>query len=192
MTSAGRLTSRNAGLLVVDVQRKLVDAIPRGSLVVSNAERLIRVARLLEIPVWCTEQYPRGLGETVEPIVSMVPDRVEKLHFHAVCEGSIRDDLKRRGVRHLTLTGLEAHVCVSQTALELMESGYTVQIPADAVASRCSMDWEIAMRRLAQAGAVVTTTEAVLFEWAETADRPEFKEISRLVKDFRPPDETRD
>ena len=87
----------------------------------------------------------------------------------------------------MTLAGVEAHVCVAQTALELLGLGFGVQVPADAVASRSKMDWEFALRRLEHAGVVLSTTEAVLFEWTERSDRPEFKAISELVKSFVPP-----
>ena len=90
------------------------------------------------------------------------------------------EQLYGRNVRHVTVAGIEAHVCVAQTALELLDLGFRVQVPADAVASRRKIDWEFALRRLEQAGAVVSTTESVLFEWTETADRPEFKAISEL------------
>ena len=85
------------------------------------------------------------------------------------------------------MAGIEAHICVAQTVLDLLAAGLLVQVPADAVASRRSLDWQFALRRLERAGAVVTTTEAVLFEWVETADHPHFREVSRLVRDFRPP-----
>lgn len=88
-----------------------------------------------------------------------------------------------RQVRHVTLAGAEAHVCVAQTALDLLDLGFRVQVPADAVGSRSPFDRDVALRRLEAAGAVISTTEAVLFEWCETADRPEFKAISALVKE---------
>jgi nicotinamidase-related amidase len=96
------------------------------------------------------------------------------------------EQLYGRHIRHVTVAGVEAHVCVAQTALELLDLGFRVQVPADAVSSRSSVDKEMALRRLEIAGAVVSTTEAVLFEWLETADRPEFKAISALVKNQTP------
>ena len=94
------------------------------------------------------------------------------------------EQLYGRNVRHVTVAGIEAHVCVAQTALELLDLGFTVQVPADAVASRHKIDWEFALRRLERAGAIVSTTESVLFEWTETAERPEFKAISELIKEM--------
>ena len=92
------------------------------------------------------------------------------------------EQLYGRSIRHVTVAGIEAHVCVAQTALELLDLGFRVQVPADAVASRHKMDWEFALRRLERAGAVVSTMESVLFEWTESSERSEFKAISQLIK----------
>ncbi|RUL88132.1 isochorismatase family protein [Tautonia sociabilis] len=187
MSSPDRLTARDGGLLVVDLQAKILAPIRYGDLVVANAVRLIRAAQLLAIPVWATEQYPRGLGPTVPEVAELVPERAEKMTFHCCGVPGLEEQFRGRDLRHLTLAGIEAHVCVAQTALELIDRGFHVQVPADAIASRGKMDWEFALRRMERAGVVISTTEAVLFEWAETADRPEFKAVSALVRDFSPP-----
>ena len=135
-----------------------------------------------------TEQYPRGLGPTVASLAALLPAPTAKTLFHAA--DAVADELARRAVRRVTIVGIEAHVCIAQTALELLHRGFEVQVPADAVGSRSDFDAEIALRRLERAGAVITTTEAVLFEWTERSDRPEFKAISALVKDFHPPSES--
>ena len=116
----------------------------------------------------------------------MIPERPTKLTFHCCAVPQLLEQLYGRHIRHLTVVGVEAHVCVAQTALELLDLGFRVQVPADAVASRHELDWQFALRRLENAGAVVSTTEAVLFEWLETADRPEFKTISEMIKAARP------
>ena len=145
------------------------------------------VVRASGLPVWATEQYPRGLGPTTARIAELIPDRPAKTTFHCCAVPQILEQLYGRNVRHVTIAGIEAHVCVAQTALELLDLGFRVQVPADAVASRHKVDREFALRRLEQAGAVVSTTEAVLFEWTETADRPEFKAISELIKTMNRP-----
>ncbi|WP_165064882.1 hydrolase [Paludisphaera rhizosphaerae] len=178
-----RLTARQGALLVIDVQEKLVSAVHDGPKVVSAAVRLIKGARLLGVPVQATEQYPKGLGPTVTPIAELLPERPSKLSFACCSVPQVLEQLYGRQVRHVTLTGLEAHVCVAQTALDLLDLGFRVQVPADAVASRNPFDRDVALRRLEAAGATISTTEAVLFEWCETADRPEFKAISGLVKE---------
>jgi nicotinamidase-related amidase len=178
-----RLTWRDGGLLVVDVQERLMALIPDRSAVEANIGRLIRAARALEMPVWATEQYPKGLGPTVASLAALVPDRSAKTMFHCCAIPELVEQLHGRGLRHVTLAGIEAHVCVAQTALELMSQGFRVQVPADAVAARGRLDWEFALRRLERVGATVTTTESAIFEWTESADHPQFKTISNLIKE---------
>ena len=182
MRATQRLTARHAALLVIDVQEKLVAAVADGPRVVANAVRLLEAAAILGVPARATEQYPRGLGPTVPPIAERLPDRASKMAFACCSAPQVLEQFYGRQVRHVTLAGLEAHVCVAQTALDLMDLGFRVQVPADAVASRSPLDRDVALRRLEAAGATISTTEAVLFEWCETADRPEFKAISALVK----------
>jgi len=182
MSHSQRLTSTHGALVVVDVQEKLIGAICDRELVVSNSVRLVRGAEILGMPYWATEQYPRGLGETISELRELIPVRPAKLAFHACAAPQILEQLYGRQIRHVTLAGIEAHVCIAQTALELINLGFRVQVAADAVGSRSKFDWEFALRRLEHAGVVVSTTEAVLFEWTETADRPQFKAISELIK----------
>jgi nicotinamidase-related amidase len=186
-----RRTAQHGAMLVVDVQQKLMARIENRDLVIANAVRLVRAAEVLGLPVWATEQYPEGLGPTVDELASLIPERPAKTTFHCCGAPQILEQLYGRQIRHVTLAGIEAHVCVAQTALELLHLGFGVQVPADAVGSRSRMDWEFALRRLESAGAVVATTEAILFEWTECSDRREFKAISELVKSFSPPGPTR-
>jgi nicotinamidase-related amidase len=184
MSLTTRLTSHHGALLVIDLQGKLLAKIDARALVVANAVRLVRGAKLLGLSVSATEQYPQGLGPAVPELVELIPDRPAKTTFHCCSVGPFLEQLHGRGATHITLAGIEAHVCVAQTALELMHHGFRVQVAADAVASRHKIDWEFALRRLERAGAVVSTTEAVLFEWVEKADRPEFKALSAMIKEF--------
>jgi nicotinamidase-related amidase len=186
MRPTERLTAQYGALLVVDVQEKLLPLIPDRGLVEANAVRLVKAAHLLKLPVWATEQYPKGLGPTVPALAELIAERPAKTTFHCCAVPQLLEQLYGRRVRHVTLAGIEAHVCVAQTALELLGLGFRVQVPADAVASRGKLDWEFALRRLEHAGAVVSTTESVLFEWTECSDRPEFKPISDLIKNFSP------
>jgi nicotinamidase-related amidase len=189
MRSTERLTGQHGALLVVDVQAKLVPKIHRRDLMIANAVRLVRGAKALGLTVWGTEQYPQGLGPTVDELAKLIPERAPKTTFHCLSVPQIFEGLHNNRIQHVTLAGIEAHVCVAQTALELLGLGFRVQVPADAVGSRSAMDWEFALRRLENAGAVISTTEAVLFEWTERSDRPEFKAISDLIKTFHPPEE---
>jgi nicotinamidase-related amidase len=182
MRHTQRLTAKNGALLVVDLQDKLLASIADRERVVANVVHLIHGAKILGMPFWGTEQYPRGLGPTTASVAGLISDRPGKLAFHCCAVPQLLEQLYGRNVRHVTVVGIEAHVCVAQTALELLDLGFRVQVAADAVGSRHKIDWEFALRRLERAGAVVSTTEAVLFEWTETADRPEFKAISDLIK----------
>jgi nicotinamidase-related amidase len=187
MRQTQRLTARNGVLLVVDMQDKLLAAIPDREATLANVVNLIRGARALGMQVWGTEQYPKGLGGSSAAVAELIPDRPAKMTFHCCAVPQILEQLYGHNIRHVTVAGIEAHVCVAQTALELLDLGFRVQVPADAVASRHKIDWDFALRRISQAGAIVSTTEAVLFEWTETADRPEFKGISDLIKTMNRP-----
>ena len=182
-----RFTAPRGALLVIDVQDRLLAAIADRDRIIANSIRLARAAQVLDLPRLATEQYPERLGPTAEPLQAVLGDRAAKLTFHACDAPGIGEALAANQVAHVTLAGIEAHVCVAQTALELLGRGYRVQVPVDAIGSRFPLDRDVALRRLEQAGAVVTTTEAVLFEWTETAAHPRFKEIAALVKD-RPAD----
>lgn len=184
MQSPLLLGREDSALLVIDVQEKLLPAVRDSDALQGNIARLIRGARILGIPIHATEQYPQGLGTTVPEISEALGDTVipEKLAFSAAgCDGLFAT-FADSGVHKLVICGIEAHVCVLQTALDAITEGYQAHIVCDAVSSRHPQDADIAIRRMETSGVYVTTTETVLFEWCRTAGTPEFKEISRLVK----------
>ncbi len=181
MSTPARFDRRRGALLVVDMQVKLLAKIPGAALLTINTARLAQAAALLEIPIFATEQYPKGLGLTVDTLAPLLGDPTPKMTFHALGAPGLTESLESDGIRHITLAGIEAHICVAQTALELLARGYRVQIAVDAVDSRHPLDRDVALRRLDRAGATITTVEAALFEWVETADHPRFKAISALV-----------
>ena len=184
MPNPARLTAeRGAALLVVDLQTRLLPAINGAERVVAQSGLLIRAARTLNVPTFATEQVPSKLGPTVPELAELLPERWPKTTFHAGGANGFWEALADRQVRHVALVGIEAHICVAQTALELLSRGFVVQVPVDAVGSRFESDREVALRRLEQAGAILTTAEATLFEWVESADHPQFREISALVKE---------
>lgn len=186
---SGELLSRHdSRLLIVDMQEKLLPAIRRRKQLVANCVKLIRAAQLLGPPVFATEQYPRGLGPTVAELAELLPERREKQRFscsEALAWGTANETSEPalRDRARVVIAGIEAHVCVLQTALDLLADGYHIYIAADAVGSRRRLDRQIALQRMADSGAVITTAESVLFEWCETAAAQEFKQISRLVKE---------
>lgn len=177
-----RPSDRRSGLLVVDLQEKLLAAMPSGQAVVNQTHRLLDAAERLGIPFAATVQYPRGLGPLDPTLQPRLPDPEEKLDFSAaVCRGAL-DRWSREGRDQIVVAGIETHVCVEQTVADLLAEGMQVSVVAEAVTARGGEDHEWALWRMQAAGASITTVEAVLFAWCGTADRPEFKAISQIVK----------
>lgn len=184
-----RLMSANdTGLLVVDVQEKLIRTIPDRNRICWNIGRLIRGARILRVDIGVTEQYPRGLGSTISSLTDLTGELEIPSKLTFSCRGcpDIFDRWSARGVTRVLATGIETHVCVQQTVLDLIDAGAVVYVAVDATGSRNELDESVALRRMEAAGAVLTTTEAALFEWTDTAGTPEFKEISRLIREEAP------
>ncbi|HEV3449352.1 MAG TPA: isochorismatase family protein, partial [Gemmataceae bacterium] len=148
-----------------------------------NIAFLIDAARMLQIPVQATEQYPRGLGPTVPDLATRLPERPDKVAFSSCAVPSVTESFRRGGRSKIVLAGIETHVCVLHTALDLLALDFRVYVAADAVSNRYAVDHEYALRRLEQAGAVLTTAETTVFEWVGAAGTPAFKEISRLVQE---------
>lgn len=171
-------------LLIIDMQEKVLAPIPVREQLVANCGKLIEAAKLFSVPVVITEQYPKGLGPTVSELRGRLSDITtpEKLRFSAVETLNWGMAAERSDDRFkVVVAGIEAHVCVLQTVLDLLICGYQVHIAADAIGSRGKLDWKLALKRMASSGAVITTTEAILFEWCETAGTAEFKQLSKLV-----------
>ena len=169
-------------LLLVDMQERLVPFMTGAADVTKQCGILLRGAYELGVPVLASEQYPKGLGPTVPALAEYPTRRMEKLEFSAYANTTIKDELKRAGQSQIVLAGVEAHVCVLQTGLELIEAGFKVYVAADAVASRRPESREVALARLARAGATVITVEMALFEWLRSAAAPEFRAISKLIR----------
>ncbi len=179
--------SRNdTALLVVDVQERLAPAILGHRQIIWNIRRLIDGASLLGLPIAATEQYPKGLGPTVPELTDRLPQRTSKLTFSCGSCQEIFRDLEGRGIYKVLVAGMEAHVCVQQTVLDLLAHGWRVYLAADAVGSRREIDYRTALGRMDSCGATLTTTEAALFEWCEVAGTAEFKQISQLVREAPP------
>lgn len=183
MANPMQMTAGDTGLLVIDVQEKLMVKIPQADALVRNISFLIDGARLLNLPVQATEQYPKGLGPTVPALAAKLPERPEKLAFSCCAVPAVVDGFRRAARPKVVLAGIETHVCVQQTALDLLAQDFRVYIPIDAVGSRYGTDHEVALRRLEKAGCTLTTTESCLFEWCGGADHPQFKAVSALVQE---------
>jgi len=174
-------------LLIVDVQERLagaMDATAREG-VVRAAGRLAQAAGQLEIPVLVSEQYPRGLGPTVAPLAAQLPASarvLDKTSFSCCGDSGLLDALKSARRPQVVVCGMETHVCVLQTALDLLGAGFTPFVVEDAVCSRDPAHKANALHRLRQAGAVVTNHESVIFEWLRDARHSQFKALSALIK----------
>jgi len=176
----------DSALLVVDVQEKLAPAVRAHERVVWNVRRLVDGANILGMPVVATEQYPKGLGPTLPELAQRLGAIPSKLTFSCGGCPQVFDDLESRGIHRLLVCGMETHVCVQQTVLDLVACAWRVYVAVDAVGSRFAVDHETALRRMESAGATLTTTESALFEWCRVAGTPEFKQISRLAKEESP------
>jgi len=171
-------------LLVVDVQERLVPAMERERPFVAATAKLLEAANMLKIPALASEQYPKGLGRTVPELADLAPEaqRYEKMEFSCYANEAIRRALIEVKRPQIVVAGIEAHVCVLQTALELKAAGHAVFVVTDATASRRPESRETAFRRMIQAGVTAVTLEMVLFEWLRSAADPEFRAISKLIR----------
>ncbi len=179
-----RLTRAKAGLVVVDVQERLLPAIFERQRVVQNTVRLIQGAAALRVPIFATEQYRKGLGPTVPEVATTIPGfaPMEKLAFSACGAAGFIPALRKKKATEAILCGIEAHVCVSQTCLDLLDNGFRVFVAADAVSSRTPENYRVGLDRMRAAGAVIVSTEMALFELLEEAGTAEFRQILSLVK----------
>jgi nicotinamidase-related amidase len=175
-----RLDPHTSLLCVVDIQERLLPAMPDGPHVVARAARLADAATLLGVCIVLTEQYPKGLGPTPPALAVKLPPAVTKMSFSCCGSDAFARSLAA-DVEAVVLCGLETHVCIAQTALDLLARGLAVFIAVDAVSSRHRLDHEIALRRLESSGVILTTTEAILFEWCRSAEHPQFQSVRRLV-----------
>jgi nicotinamidase-related amidase len=183
MSHPSQMNAGDTGLLVIDVQEKLIPKIHGAEAVVRNVAFLIDAARLLDMPVQATEQYPKGLGATIPELAQRLPERPDKVAFSSCGVPSIVETFHRAARTKVVVAGIETHVCVLHTALDLLAGGFQAYVPVDAVSSRYVVDHDTALRRLEKAGAVLTTAETCVFEWVGGAGHPQFKAISRLVQE---------
>jgi len=179
------LTRADALLLLVDFQVRLLPSIHGAEGLLERTARLIRGAHLLGLPILVTEQYPLGVGPTDEKLIKVLGEAyrpIVKATMSCMGEPLFRQALQACGRRQVILCGIEAHVCVYQTAVDLLAVDYEVHLAADCVSSRREHDLEIALRRMAQSGCTVSTHEMAIFEMLQVSGTPEFKEWIRIVR----------
>lgn len=182
------MSPADTALLIVDVQVKLVPLIRGEKRILWNLRRLLDGAEATGVRALATEQYPQGLGPTVPELASRLGQVPSKAAFScAGCE-PFMGELQATGASKVLVAGIEAHVCVQQTVLDLLAGGYRVFVPVDAVGSRYEIDYQTGLRRMESSGATLTTTESALFEWCQVSGTPTFKKISALVREQAPQD----
>jgi len=180
------LVAEHCALIVVDIQEKLLPPIYEKDRLVKNSQLLIRLAGILKIPALVTTQYAQGLGNTVPAIASLLPETqaIDKQMFSCFGSDVFCSVLKRLpGNRNtVLLCGMESHICVMQTALGALNEGYIVHVASDAVSSRTEWNWKIGLERMRAAGAVISSTEMMLYELLRSSGAPAFKELLPYLK----------
>lgn len=178
------LNKNDTVLVIVDIQDRLAVVMEERQNVISNSLHLIEAAKLLDIPIILTEQYPKGLGPTVNEIREALPSYkpVEKITFSCCGEPAFMNSLSAKGKKKVMLAGMETHVCVLQTCLGLLQEGYAAHVVADAVCSRTEDNFRTGIGFMRDAGAVITCTETVLFQLLEKAGTEEFRMLSKRIR----------
>jgi nicotinamidase-related amidase len=184
MSKPTMLTTDNTVLVIIDIQEKLTRVIHNRENLVQNVLKLIKGMQVLEIPIILTEQYPAGLGLTLPEITRLIPDTkpLEKVCFSCCGIEPFREQLESLNRRQVLIIGIETHVCVYQTAMDLQDLGYEVHLVVDCISSRHPENKEVSLAKMSQAGINLTTTEMVLFELLKVAKGDKFKQISQIVK----------
>ncbi|MFH1196254.1 MAG: hydrolase [bacterium] len=171
-------------LLIVDIQERIINAMTEKDRLIENNLKLIKGMKILNVPIYFTEQYPKGLSTTLPEIKNELDstESIIKMSFSCAGAGDLFLQFKQRGLEQVVITGVESHVCVQQTVLDLLANNFQVDVAADAVSSRRTFDYQTALARMGKAGAEITSTESILFELLTVCGTDEFKSISRLVK----------
>jgi len=179
---ADKLSPKVNALLIIDDQENIIKAIFKNDSIIKNIKKLIDAYQILEENIFISEQNPFKLGVTI-PQLSPIAEfrKFEKMEFSLAKLGDFLKELKNKKITNLIVCGIETHICIQQTVLDCLQKGFEVILISDAMGSRNSVDHEIALQRMTQSGAILTTTESIIFELCKTADRKEFKEIRNII-----------
>lgn len=182
--TTSRIDRANTAAIIIDVQERLYPIIHENEAMTKNIITLIKGLKALEVPILMTQQYTKGLGTTIALIKEALGDHehIEKMSFSCCGDNGFMDTFEKLGKKNVILMGIESHVCVLQTALDLLDKGYTPVIIEDCVSSRKPNDKKIAVKRMRSEGAVISTCESILFELTVVSGTEQFKAISKLVK----------
>ncbi|WP_235867538.1 hydrolase [Ureibacillus chungkukjangi] len=178
------LTKEETVLVLIDIQGRLAEIVHDSEFVISNIAKVTEGVQILGCPVLWLEQYPKGLGPTVDKIAQALPNQkpIEKITFSAYDTPEFVEQLEATNRKKVLLAGIETHICVYQTAAHLIQNGYEVEVLADCISSRTAKSHEIGLQKMLQLGVKVTTVEMALFEMLQIAKGDQFKAISKLVK----------
>ena len=177
-----KLSSKVNALLIIDIQEKIIRPIFNKDSIIKNIKKLINAYQILEENIFISEQNPLKLGVTI-PELSPIAEfrKFEKMEFSLAKLEDFLKELKNKKITNLIVCGIETHICIQQTVLDCLQKGFEVILVSDAMSSRNKVDHEIALQRMIQKGAILTTTESIIFELCKTADRKEFKEIRNII-----------
>lgn len=178
------LVRDQSALLLIDIQEKILGVMHNPDMVIKNSLKLIRGFKALNVPIFYTEQYPKGLGPTSSELLPELEglSAIQKMSFSCFGAGNFFQRLVDNNVKQVVVAGIEAHVCVQQTVMDLLANGFQVDVCADAVSSRTEVDYVTALKRMRHHGAEVTTAESVLFEILNVCGTDEFKAVSKIVR----------
>nr|WP_263969694.1 hydrolase [Prochlorococcus marinus] len=170
----------------MDIQEKIINPINNKDSIIKNIKKLLRAYQILEKNIFLSEQNPLKLGKTIPNILPEVNfTQIEKMDFSLASSQLIFEEFAKKNITNLIICGFETHICIQQSVLEFLKKGYEVLLICDAMGSRNDLDHEIALQRMLHKGAIITTTESIIFEICQTSDRKEFKEISNIIKNQR-------
>ena len=178
------LVGKDTGLLIVDVQEKLMPVMGQKQRVIDNIIKLLHLSKLFTLPVLITEHYLKWLGPTLPGIIECLSsyEPIQKIHFNC-CEVDVFNErLDASGLKNIIITGVESHICVFQTCISILEKGYQVHVPQDAVDSRTDENWRVGLGLMEKAGAVITSTETIIYQILKKGGTREFKEMHNLIK----------
>ena len=177
-----KLSPKVNALLIIDVQEKIIRAIFNKELITNNIKKLVDSYQILEENIFVSEQNPFKLGATIPELLPKNGfKKFEKMEFSLAKVQEFLKELRNKEITNLIVCGIETHICIQQTALDCLQEGFEVILVSDAMSSRNRVDHEVALQRMIQMGAILTTTKSIIFELCKTADRKEFKEIRNII-----------
>ena len=177
-----KLPLKNA-LILIDIQEKIIAPINNKNSITKNIQKLLNAYQILDENIFISEQNPLKLGKTIQKFLPKVDfTKIQKLDFSLASCQNLFKELHSKKITNLIICGFETHICIQQSVLEFLRQGYEVIVIADAIGSRNNLDHQIALQRMLHKGAIITTTESIIFEICKTSDRKEFKEISNIIK----------